>query len=134
MINIAVVVGRLTKDPEIRYMNTANGQTAKGRFSIAVNDGWGEKAQTLYFNIITWGKLAESCEKNLSKGKLVGISGKMVPGRYQNKEGQWVNTFDIVANNVEFLSPKQTQPAQEQPRPTEPIPAGFESVDGGIPF
>lgn len=139
MVNIGMIIGNLTKDPELRYMNTANGQMAKCRFAVAVNDGYGENATAIYFNISCWGKLAESCEKNLSKGKKVAVVGKMMPGRYQNKEGQWVNSFEIMANNIEFLSPKDSATKQDpKPQASEQtqLPPGFEqfAATEDVPF
>lgn len=133
MFNFGGIIGRLTKDPELRYMNTANGQVAKCRFSVAVNDGYGENAQALFFNIVCWGKLAESCEKNISKGKLVAVFGKMMPGKYQNAQGQWVNSFELVANNVEFLSPREEKPQKQE---ESQVPPGFEAFAAkeSVPF
>ena len=103
-MNSVSLIGRLTKDPDIRY--TAESQMAVARFSIAINrpprrDG-GEQ-QTDFTNIVVFGRQAENCERFLKKGRLVGVQGRLQTGSYTNKDGVKVYTTDVVANNVEFL-------------------------------
>ena len=128
-MNEAVLIGNLTKDPELR--TTSNG-TSYCRFSLAVNDRrkdpkTGEWVDdTSYIPIMVWGKQAENCGKYLAKGSKCAVSGKIKTGSYE-KDGRKVYTTDIVANNVEFLTPKE----QKQ----DDIPAGFESVENEpLPF
>ncbi|MBR0127036.1 MAG: single-stranded DNA-binding protein [Firmicutes bacterium] len=102
-MNSVVLVGNLTRDPELRYSTGAN-QTAICRFGIAVNDGYGENQRTSFINIVVFGKQAENCDRYLAKGRKVAIEGRIQTGSYENKEGQKVYTTDVVASRVEFLS------------------------------
>ncbi|MGA9172965.1 MAG: single-stranded DNA-binding protein [Thermoactinomyces sp.] len=106
MINRVILVGRLTRDPELRY--TPSG-VAVTRFSIAVNRNYtnqnGER-EADFINIVTWRGLAENCANYLKKGSLVGVDGRLQTGKYENQEGRTVYTTDVVADDVRFLEPK----------------------------
>lgn len=134
-------IGNLTRDPELRY-STGEKQTAVCKFTVAINDGYGDKQQTNYIPVTVFGKQAESCEKYLSKGKKVAVSGRIQTGSYTNKEGNKVYTTDIIADRVEFLSPAngggQSAPAatgggNAQP-PQEAQQSFTEMADDDIPF
>lgn len=100
-MNNVNLIGRLTKDPEVRYTTE---QLAVARFSIAIDRPTkGEEKQTDFPNIVVFGRQAENCERFLSKGKLAGITGRIQTGSYTNKEGVKVYTTEVVANRVEFL-------------------------------
>ena len=111
IINNCVLIGRLTRDPELRYL--PNGGTATSNFTLAVDKGLSkDKKQEMesqnrptadFIRIIAWGKLAENCSNYLVKGRLVGIQGRIQTGSYDDKDGKKVYTTDVVANNVEFL-------------------------------
>ncbi|MSU01893.1 single-stranded DNA-binding protein [Tissierella pigra] len=109
-MNNVVLIGRLTRDPELRYI-PGNG-TAVTKFGLAVDRGLSKakkeemesKGQPTadFINITVWGKPAESAANFLVKGRLVGIQGRIQTGSYE-KEGQRVYTTEVVATNVEFL-------------------------------
>ncbi len=101
-MNCVVLVGNLTRDPELRYSTGAN-QTAVCRFGIAVNDGFGDRQETNFINIVVFGKQAENCEKYLAKGRKVAVNGRIQTGSYE-KDGRKIYTTDVVASRVEFLS------------------------------
>lgn len=104
-MNSVVLTGNLTKDPEVRY-STGQNQTAICKFSIAVNDGYGDSKKTSFIPITVFGKAAENCEKWLKKGSKVCINGRIQTGNYDDKDGKKVYTTDVIANNyggVEFL-------------------------------
>jgi single-strand DNA-binding protein len=107
-MNKVVLMGRLTKDPELRY--TASG-IAVARFTLAVDRGFknqqGEK-QADFIPITVWRGAAESCAKYLSKGRLVAVVGRIQTGSY-DKDGQRVYTTDVVADEVRFLEFKKEQ-------------------------
>jgi single-strand DNA-binding protein len=125
MLNRVVLIGRLTRDPELRY--TANA-VAVTRFSIAVNRNYtnqrGER-EADFINIVTWRGLAENCANYLQKGSLVGIDGRLQTGKYENQEGRTVFTTDVVAEEVRFLDTKntggggQTDPFADDGQPVE---------------
>jgi single-strand DNA-binding protein len=103
-MNSVELIGRLTRDPEVRY--TSGSQMAVATFTIAIDrpqrqDG-GEK-QTDFPRITVFGRQAETCEKYLKKGRMVAIQGRLQTGSYTNKNGDTVYTTDVVANRVEFI-------------------------------
>ena len=103
-MNSVDLIGRLVRDPEIRY--TSGSQTAVAVFTIAIDrpqrrDG-GEK-QTDFPRIIAFGRLAENCEKYTKKGSRVGVHGMIQTGSYTNKNGDTVYTTDVVASRVDFI-------------------------------
>lgn len=119
-MNNAILIGRLTADPDIRYIPST--QTAVATFTIAVNRPVkqnGEK-QADFIRIKVFGKLAENCEKFTGKGCLIGIQGSIKTGSYENKNGQTVYTTDVVASRVEFLQWKEgLSPSQPQQYPNQ---------------
>lgn len=115
-MNHVSLIGRLTRDPEVRY---SGDQMAIARFSIAIDrpprrDGTKE---TDFPNIVVFGKQAENCEKYLFKGRLVAVEGRIQTGSYTNRNGDKVYTTEVVANRVEFLEwgdRQGRQPAGQQ--------------------
>ena len=84
-MNKVEIIGRLTKDPEVRY--TASTQMAVANFTVAVDDGFGEKKRTNFIPVVVFGKTAESCEKFTGKGLRIAVEGKIQTGSYEDKEG-----------------------------------------------
>jgi len=105
-MNKVVMIGNLTRDPELS--TTPNG-IAVCKFAIAVNRNFanqnGER-EADFFNIIAWRNLGESCGKFLTKGKKVAVSGSIQNRQYDDKEGNKKFFTEIVADDVEFLSPR----------------------------
>ena len=137
MMNNVVLIGRLTKDPEVRY--TANTQMAVATFTLAVDRPVksGEEKKADFPRVIVFGKQAESCERYLSKGRLVGVQGRLQTGNYKNKDGQTIYTTDVIANRVEFLEWGEREPkgqAISEQDPREDIPDGFAALDEDVPF
>ena len=102
-INHVVLVGRLTRDAELKY--TASGQ-AVCKFSVAVNrrrkngDQWEDEAN--YFDVVLWGRQGEALNQYLVKGKTVGVEGELRQDRWQ-QDGQNRSKVEIVANNIQLL-------------------------------
>ena len=135
-MNNVVLIGRLTRDPEVRYTQD---QMAIARFSVAVDRPVtaGKEKQTDFPNVVVFGKQAENCERFLSKGRLVGIQGRIQTGSYTNKDGNKVYTTEVVASRVEFLEwgDRPSGGAAAPARQDDDIPAGFEALeDEDIPF
>lgn len=109
MLNKAIVLGRLTKDPEMRYTQSG---TAVTTFTLAVDrrttNQQGER-ETDFLPIVVFGKTAESSAQYLSKGKQAAVEGRIQVRNYENKEGCRVYVTEIVAENVQFLSGGNTQ-------------------------
>ena len=91
-MNSVILIGRLTRDPEIRY--TAGSQMAIAKFSIAVDRPVraGKEREADFPRITVFGKQAENCERFLAKGRLVGIQGRLQTGSYQDRDGKTVYT------------------------------------------
>lgn len=140
-MNSVHLIGRLTRDPELRY--TAGTQTAVATFALAIDRyaKQGEEKKADFPNIIVFGKTAENCEKYLAKGRLVGIHGRIQTGSYTNKDGVTVYTTDVVADNVEFLGNQgggQSEVYRAAAAPLaadqEGVPQGFAEIEEDIPF
>jgi single-strand DNA-binding protein len=114
MTNRAVLVGRLTKDPELRF--TPNG-IAVTTFTLAVNRPFknanGEQ-EADFINIVVWKKAAENVANYTSKGSLVAIDGRIQTRSYENKDGQRVYVTEVVADSVQFLDTKKKEESQQQ--------------------
>lgn len=108
-MNKIILIGNLTKDPELRY--TSN-QTAVCNFTMAVNRGKdrdGNDKGADFPRIIVYGRSAENCDKYLDKGRKVAIQGRIQTGSYKDKDGKTVYTTDVVAEQVEFLGSGERQ-------------------------
>lgn len=126
-MNIVALIGNLTRDVELRYTTD---QKPIARFSIAVNDGYGEQKRTSYIPIVVFGKQAENADRYLSKGSKVAVNGRIQTGSYE-KEGRTIYTTDIIASNIEFLSAKQSVNSERKPDE----PSGFTALsEDEVPF
>lgn len=139
-MNKITLIGNLTRDPE-------SGSTQGGinftRFTIAVNRSFtnsnGERVAD-YFDVICWRMLAERCAKYLFKGSKVGVNGSVQRRQYENRDGIKCTSFDVVADEVEFLTPKNgggsRDGAQGGYTPEEPHPVSdMQPVDNDdLPF
>lgn len=136
-MNNVVLIGRITKDPELRYLQTG---TATTTFTLAVDKGLSKekknemelqnKPTADFIRIVVWGKSAENCANYLAKGRLVGIQGRINTGSYAKDDGTRVYTTDVVANQVEFLEWGDKGQVSDND-----IPDGFNPVDNmDIPF
>lgn len=114
MINNVVLVGRLTKDPELRQTQSG---VAVARFTLAVNRPFsnqnGEK-QADFISIVVWRKQAENCAQFLHKGSLAGVQGRIQTGSYEGQDGKRVYTTEVIADNVQFLEPKNANSNYQQ--------------------
>ncbi|UXV48300.1 single-stranded DNA-binding protein [Staphylococcus aureus] len=112
MLNRTVLVGRLTKDPELR--STPNGVNV-GTFTLAVNrtftNAQGER-EADFINVVVFKKQAENVKNYLSKGSLAGVDGRLQTRNYENKDGQRVFVTEVVADSVQFLEPKNSNQQQ----------------------
>ena len=107
-MNKVILMGRLTRDPEVRYSSGDN-QMAIARYSLAVDrrgrrDGDGQTAD--FINCVAFGKAAEFGEKYFHKGIKIAITGRIQTGSYTNKDGQKVYTTDVVVEEQEFAESK----------------------------
>ena len=124
-MNQVVLIGRLTRDPEVRY--TQDGM-AIARFSLAVDRQTKGEKKADFINILVFGKQAENCEKYLAKGRKVAIEGRIQTGSYTKDDGTKVYTTDVVAGRVEFIDWGEKKKEEEE------VPQGFEALDEDMPF
>lgn len=109
-MNKVILIGRLTKDVELRYTQTNN--TAVASFSLAVNRKFvktGEERQADFFNIIAWNKLAENISKYLFKGNQVAISGRLETRSWDDQNGQKHYVTEVIAEEIDFIGSKNKQ-------------------------
>ena len=148
-MNKVILMGRLTRDPKVRYSQGENA-TAVARFTLAVDRRIkrDNEASVDYINCVSFGRSAEFAEKYFHKGTMIAIAGRIQTGSYTNKDGQKVYTTDIVIEEQDFAESKaasqqnnsgnaqnasNNQQAQ-QPKP-QTSPDGFMSADDeGLPF
>jgi single-strand DNA-binding protein len=106
MINSVVLVGRLTKDPELKY---TQGGVAVTRFTLAVNRPFSNQQgqrEADFVNCVTWRKQAENMANFLRKGSLTGIEGRIQTSNFDGKDGNRVFMTEVVADSVQFLEPR----------------------------
>lgn len=137
MLNKVVLMGRLTKDPEIRYTSENNIPVA--RFTIAVDRRiakQGAEKQTDFINCTAWNKTAEFINNYFVKGKAMVLVGRIQTGSYENQEGKKVYTTDVVADEVYFGDSKSSETSKPQVNTAESTGEGFFPVDSDdeLPF
>lgn len=103
MLNRVILIGRLTKDPELRYTPAG---VAVAQFTLAVDrpfsSNQGER-EADFIPIVTWRQLAETCANYLRKGRLAAVEGRIQVRNYENNEGRRVYVTEVIADNVRFL-------------------------------
>ncbi|QJC54090.1 single-stranded DNA-binding protein [Paenibacillus albicereus] len=129
MLNRVILIGRLTRDPELRY--TPSG-VAVTQFTLAVdrpfNSQSGER-EADFIPIVTWRQLAETCANYLRKGRLAAVEGRMQVRNYENNEGKRVYVTEIIADNVRFLESGNRD--NNAPREEGSYSGGGSSGNGG---
>lgn len=103
-LNKIMIIGNVGKDPEMRFLESG---TAVTNFSVAVNYKYGESESTEWFKIVTWQKLAETCNQYVSKGQMVYVEGRLQSTSWEGEDGEARHQNEIVANSVVFLSKKE---------------------------
>lgn len=108
MLNRVILIGRLTRDPELRY--TPSG-VAVTQFTLAVDRPFANQQgvrEADFLNVVTWRQLAETCANYLRKGRLTAVEGRIQVRNYENNEGRKVYVTEIIADNVRFLESAST--------------------------
>ena len=128
-MNKAVLVGRLTRDPEVRYSQGENA-TAVARYTVAVDRRFKREGEATadFINCIAFGRAAEFAEKYFRQGIKILATGRIQTGSYTNKEGRKVYTTDIVVEEQEFAEKK----TEESKPAAETDPDGFMNIPDGI--
>ena len=141
-MNRVILCGRLTREPEVRYSQTANGSMAVARYTLAVDRKFKKEGEQNadFINCIAFGKSGEFAEKYFFKGIKIAISGRIQTGSYTNRDGQRVYTTDVVVEEQEFCESKQNQQSSGIIQPNSNVDSnGFMSIpdgveDEGLPF
>ena len=140
-MNKVILMGRLTRDPEVRYSQGEN-SSAVARYTLAVDRRFKRQGEqdADFIGCVSFGKTAEFIEKYLHQGTKVVVCGRIQTGSYTNKEGQRVYTTDVVAEEVEFVESKAAsaehsgggyQPVS-RPEPSQAVGDGFMNIPDGI--
>lgn len=152
-MNKVILMGRLTRDPEIRYSQSEN-STAVARFTLAVDrrfkrDGANEQSAD-FISCVAFGRTAEFMERYTRQGTKLVVEGRIQTGSYTNKDGNKVYTTDVVVENTEFAESKASDSSNSyhrggyeqpsaRPEPTSAVGDGFMNIpdgveDEGLPF
>lgn len=136
-MNKLYIIGNLTKDPETR--TTQSGSTVCS-FTVAVNRRRSQNSsqpEADFFRCNVWNQLGESCQKYLAKGRKVAVVGRVSVSTYQGNDGSTRASLNVMAEDVEFLTPKgeqgAAQPHYPAPKPQQPNP-GWQEVDDDEDF
>lgn len=128
-MNNVVLIGRLTKDPELAY-GGQNRDIAVCRFTLAVDRPTQDKAAD-FIRIVVFRKQAETAHQYLAKGRQCAVEGRIQTGSYDGKDGKKVYTTDVVANRIEFLSKPNSGEHHER---SESVTDAFIEVGEDLPF
>lgn len=127
-MNKLTIIGNLTRDPETRVTQSGSSVCS---FTVAVNRR-GQDDKTDFFRVSAWNKTGETCQKYLSKGRKVAVTGPVSVSTYTGQDGKTYANLEVMAQDVEFLTPKGEQPA---PAPAAPANNGYQEVtDDDLPF
>ena len=146
-MNKVILMGRLTRDPEVRYSTSGDSQLAIARYTLAVDRRFkrdGEQGAD-FIRCVAFGRSGEFAEKYFHQGTKIVAEGRIQTGSYQNKDGQTVYTTEVVVENQEFAESKASsdnnsyQPQPAIAEPTAPAGDGFMNIpdsvdDSGLPF
>lgn len=138
-MNRSVIVGRLTKDVDLRY--TQNGK-AVGNFTLAVNRPFKNKQtndfDADFINCVAWGKQAENLAQYMKKGSQVGVDGRIQTRTYDDRDGKTVYVTEVVADNIQFLESRkdndQNRKQQQENNPFESSAEPLDIDDSDLPF
>ena len=136
-MNLVCLCGRLTKDPEVRYTQSAE-PMAIARYTLAVDRRKKDENSADFISCVAFGKSAEFAEKYLHKGIKILVEGRIQTGSYTNKDGKKIYTTDVVVESTEFAESRNS--AQQAPaEPTADMDEGFMRIpdgvdDEGLPF
>ena len=109
-MNKAILIGRLTRDPELRYTSS---NRAVCQFTVAIDRPFTNQAsgqrEADFINVVAWDKTGENVGKYMTKGRLIAVEGRIQTRNYENNEGRRVYVTEVIANNVQFLESRNAQ-------------------------
>ena len=136
-MNRWIGIGRLTRDPDIRYSTASESgeQMCIARYTVAINRRGSRNNEADYISCVAFGSRGEFAEKYLHQGTKVAVSGRLQTGSYTNKEGQKVYTTDVIVDEQEFCEKKEASNDADQPATSN---EGFmdipEGIENDLPF
>lgn len=139
-MNKVILIGRLTRDPEIRYSQSENAM-AISRYSLAVERRFKRPGEpdADFINCVTFGKAAEFAEKYLKQGTKIAVTGRIQTGSYTNKDGQKIYTTDVIVEEQEFAESKAASSDSNsnyqqslRPEPSQAVGDGFMNIPDGL--
>ncbi|AQT85667.1 single-stranded DNA-binding protein [Paenibacillus larvae subsp. larvae] len=133
MLNRVVLIGRLTKDPELRYTSSGIAYTS---FTLAVERPFktnGDK-ETDFINIVTWRQAAEACANYLRKGRLTAVEGRIQVRNYENNEGRRIYVTEVVAEHVRFLEYSKKNNDTQNTEDSSNQESAPVDISDGLPF
>ena len=142
-MNKVILIGRLVRDPDVRYSQAGNGNMAVARYTLAVDRKFKKEGEQNadFINCIAFGKSGEFAEKYFHQGTKIVAEGRIQTGSYQDKDGKTVYTTEVVVENQEFAESKATADSNNnQPQQAPAVDSdGFMSIpdnvdDSGLPF
>ena len=143
-MNKVILMGRLTREPDVRYSQNADGSMAVARYTLAVDRRRGRNSDNEqsadFISCVAFGRSGEFAEKYLHQGTKIVVTGRIQTGSYTNKDGQRVYTTDVVVEEQEFCESKQNQQSSGIIQPNSNVDSnGFMSIpdgveDEGLPF
>ena len=136
-MNRVILMGRLTKNPEIKYAGKEN-DMAVARYTLAVNRRYKREGEQEadFISCVTFGKSAEFAQKYLRKGIRIVVSGRISTGNYKDKDGKTIYTTDVIVEEHEFAQNKESNPSSETEKEAGNDSDGFMNVpdEEEIPF
>ena len=148
-MNKVILMGRLTREPDVRYSQNSDGSMAVARYTLAVDRRFNKRdgeATADFISCVAFGRQGEFAEKYLHQGTKIAITGRIQTGSYTNKDGQRVYTTDVVVEEQEFAESKSSAAANSgaaytpsRPEPSAAAGDGFMNIpdgveDEGLPF
>ena len=128
-MNRCFIIGNLTRDPETRVTQSGSSVCS---FTVAVNRR-GQDDKTDFFRVSAWNKTGDTCQKYLAKGRKVAVTGPVSVSTYTGQDGKAYANLEVMAQDVEFLTPKGEQ--QSAPAPAAQASDGYQEVtDDDLPF
>lgn len=133
MINKVILMGRLTRDPEMRHTNSGTPVTT---FSIAIDNGYGDNKRTDFVNCLAWNKTAEFVTKYFAKGKMIVIAdGRISTRSWETQDGKRAYATEVVAKEVSFGETKSSQEtATQRPMQDDDDFTPLDEEDDDLPF
>lgn len=129
MLNKVILMGRLTKYPELRHTGTG---TPVATFTVAIDNGYGENKKTDFINCVAWNKTAEFVKNWFGKGRMIVAVGRLSTRSWESTDGRKNYATEVIANEVHFGDSKKEESAPKDPEEFEELP--FSELDEDLPW